>query len=388
MRRVRRRAVEFAARRGIVISRVPIGIDKHRHPCNCVACSTCTCIECVSFARDMACRRPSQASDPAHAPCYCGGLLSEAVCPVCEAHGAFCYHEGVFGCYRCASIFPATHPTSCMSMRLASIVQSDVEQAQQAVGKELATLNKEAERQALPGGLRQSSSLGTALRVRFQSDAPSDTDDSEIITESITGTDRAVEWPVLPSLRQCSSIECSSDSDSFTARDLSRHRIKCRFRKLTRLLGGKPRPLSYVCDDVQRRENVLRNEHCEDQELLWRLRSDASLRERDATLPDLLKRKAEAWLRANRTGISERQRHMLMSRAIPNAMLDNAIDRNMRTMLRRQDPMQMLVFNKFVNGYVVPPRSGTNRFVKWLGFKKYADKMWLKTAKQVLPSKI
>jgi len=138
-------------------------------------------------------------------------------------------------------------------------------------------------------------------------------------------------------------------------------------------------------DEVARRNILLRQQHSADDDLTWKLRSEAAFRTRDTDLPELLKRKGEAWLRVNRPDMLEREKHEQLAKAINRAMLDNNIDRNFRTFLRNQDPTQIKVFNTYVRGAVVPRRSLINRFVKAIGFKKYADKRWLASAYEVLP---
>lgn len=136
-----------------------------------------------------------------------------------------------------------------------------------------------------------------------------------------------------------------------------------------------------------RKDEVLKIDNRLDSDLLWFLRTEASCRPRDELLPDVLKRKGTAWIRQNRKDISEREKHVMLSKALPNAMLDNGVDRNMRVMLRRQNPRQLEAFNLYVHGMVIPKRGLVNRMVYNLGFRRTADKCWLSTAYRVLPKK-
>jgi len=150
-------------------------------------------------------------------------------------------------------------------------------------------------------------------------------------------------------------------------------------------LGRNKHVQTLLHDEVARRNIKIMNEHSECEELTWKLRTEAAFRTRDTDLPDLLKRKGEAWLRVNRPDMHERDRHLQLAKAINRAMLDNCIDRNFRTFLQKQDPAQIVVYNKYVRGAVVPKRTIFNKFVKVIGFKKFADRKWVETAYAVLP---
>jgi len=151
-------------------------------------------------------------------------------------------------------------------------------------------------------------------------------------------------------------------------------------------VGRQKHVQSMLHDTVVRNNLRIQNDHAKDEDLLWKLRTESAFRTRDTDLPDLLKRKGEAWLRVNRPEMQEKDKHLALANAINNALLDNCIDKNFRQFLQRQDPTQIIVYNKYVRGAVVPKRSLFNRMIKACGFRKFADRKWVDTAYAVLPT--
>lgn len=145
---------------------------------------------------------------------------------------------------------------------------------------------------------------------------------------------------------------------------------------------------SFVRDEISRQDQVLREANRVDDGLLWYLRTQASLRMRDTDLPTLLKRKGDAWLRQNRPNATEKDKHYQLASAINNAMLDNKIDRNHRTMLRRQDATQVKAFNLFVQGKRLAQPGLLVRLLRIVGARGLADRAWLRTAEAILPAPI
>lgn len=122
-------------------------------------------------------------------------------------------------------------------------------------------------------------------------------------------------------------------------------------------------------------------------ELVWHLKTVASLLPRDDELQMILKRKAEAWIMTKRPDWDARTKHEQMARAIPLAMTGGFIDDAMRRWLKRhhRDPMIIDAFNASVKGAYVPRRPMFSRIMKSIGFRKYADGLWRKSYIQVLP---
>jgi hypothetical protein len=136
---------------------------------------------------------------------------------------------------------------------------------------------------------------------------------------------------------------------------------------------------------VTRANQVLVESHRPDRELEWYLRTQAALRVRDCDLATLLKRKGDAWIRQNRASLTEYDKHYQLATAISNAMLDNKIDKNYRTMLDRQDPTQVAAFNHYVKGKRLSMPGWWHRVLRYIIGKGAADRVWLQSARAVLP---
>lgn len=145
---------------------------------------------------------------------------------------------------------------------------------------------------------------------------------------------------------------------------------------------------AFVSDDVARTDQVVRETCRKDDSLLWYLRTQAALRTRDAELPTMLKRKGEAWLRQNRPDMREKDKHLELASAISNAMLDNKVDRDYRTMLRRQDVSQVAAFNHFVGGKRLSTPGLLVRLLRAVGARAWANRVWLRSAEAVFPAPI
>lgn len=162
-------------------------------------------------------------------------------------------------------------------------------------------------------------------------------------------------------------------------------RLRRRYEQLIRPYRPS-QPPDYFSDDVIRRSLELVQP--KDEELLWFLRTEAALRLRDTTLPDVLKRKAVAWLRQNRKDIDEKTKHLMIANAVNNALLDNKIDRDFRTVIRNQEAVQIKALNLYINGAILPPRGFVNKALSWIGMTGLANRLWLAKAEQILPRKL
>lgn len=417
-RRIRRRGVEFARNRGITISAVRLGVAGHAHPCRCGPCSICTCRTCISYLPSILAVREYQACTSESNPCGCRSYLGALVCPVCSSHGALCYDAGSLCCIRCASIFPRTDQRDCMLLSAQITGFSTLDNSEQTADSDPSTVLTQIESRSIFGDLPCPRPLTPRLIVT-EAGEPSGSDGSQVGSLS-AGQPRAFRSPSSVASRDWNRAPGSSpgsamrllpmreptrgpptDTVSGISLDLpSPYNSDDEFfpdctgygpRRLPQGVlgrGVKKNPIgvrrlhTVMRDHVSRRDNEL--EKCDD-ELLWYLRTQAALTVRDSDLPLKLKRKAEAWMRANRSGWNERDRHYAAARAVVNSMLDNQIDRGLRAMMRRQDPLQIEVFNRFMVGEVVPPRSCMNRFVYWLGFENTANRWWRATGYAVFP---
>lgn len=391
MRRIRRRAMEFAEQRGIIISRVPFGDSSHKHPCECRACVLCTCKECICHIRDVAANKGYQGVDPSICPCACRTYYDKFVCPLCKSYATFCFGQGLLCCSRCATLFPQTDETLCVSVSVEDASQRALDNIIQETDTNSTTIDE----------TDQSSTVSMAVR------RPSPIDAIRAVIAEYGSNSSTVESRGERTDDDCSQVTDASDGSSPTAFDIAvrtrvdearrayNRRLKVwgldqpKLLDLTRIkqFKGRNRHVqTLLYDAVAARNNEIREQHRRDDSLLWKLRTEAAFRTRDTDLPDLLKRKGEAWLRVNRPDMSEKDRHLALANAVNNAVLDNKIDRDFRTMLRRQDPIQIQVYNSYVRGAVVPKRGLWNRFLRNIGFRQYADKKWVSTAYQVLPS--
>lgn len=419
MRRIRRRGVEFARKRGIVISNVRIGPAGHEHPCRCGPCSVCTCRTCVSYLSTLLAVKQYASCNPESEPCGCRTYLGALVCPVCESYGALCYGPGSLCCIRCASIFARSYQRECMRVPVEIANARTLVNTEQAIEQDITSISSAIESPTILGPIPRVDLVTKRLTAEFKQ-VVNNASRIATCTRSDTPIVRLSRQPacgyrfgsagfgvgtymsVQPLSRRTrvgpgsSSDVISFDLPSACDTDLSSDEF------IPDLTGYGPRRLpegilgrgvnknpigvrrlhTLYGDEVMRRDNEL--EKC-DKELLWYLRTQAALMTRDSELALKLKRKAEAWVRANRSDWKEVDRHYAMAQAINNAVLDNQIDRGYRTVLRRQDPLQIEVFNRFIAGEVVPPRTGWNKFVRWLGFRKTADRWWRETGYVVFP---
>jgi len=393
MRRIRRRSMDFAKSRGIIISRVSIGDKSHNHPCDCRACVLCTCEKCISHIRHCVYGKGYQTVDTNVLPCSCRSDVDKFVCPLCKSYATFCYGQGLLCCARCASTFPQTDETKCVSVQVQNQSLGSLDHIVQEASPDTPPDNTTARSETISTVTRRSRGI----------------DDLRNIISSFGSRDTESTSSGLETIGDCSlSPSEYNNGDVETFRVNHRQRVEEARRRYDRLLKIRgcvaegEADLSRICyqvgrnkhvqtllhDEVVRRNIKLQNDSSECDELVWELRTEAAFRTRDTDLPDLLKRKGIAWLRVKRPDMHGREKHLLLSKAINRALLDNCIDKNFRTFLRNQDPTQILVYNKYVRGAVVPRRGIINRFIKYIGFKKYADRKWVDTAYAVLPTPV
>lgn len=122
-----------------------------------------------------------------------------------------------------------------------------------------------------------------------------------------------------------------------------------------------------------------------DVELRDYLRLQASLMPRNTDLPNLLKRKAEAWRREKRPGWTDSEFYSEFTAALPCAMSDNHVDERMRRWVGQQDPREIRRFNARVGG-VNSQRTRLSDLVGWLRLPRLQKWLEWRNAIQVLPA--
>lgn len=140
-------------------------------------------------------------------------------------------------------------------------------------------------------------------------------------------------------------------------------------------------------DGVTRKEVALRRENCTDDELVYFLKTAVSFVRRDEETVHLLKRRGIAWLKTNRPNLIERDRHVMLGRAIPLALSGSLLEDTYQQWLMRhsKNPENIEAYNLMMRGTFVGKRTLGNRIVRAMGFRQLSNRWWLERSVQVMP---
>lgn len=396
------------------MSRVRIG--PHTHPCACDLCTLCVCDRCVYYLAKRATEYQCGYIDREAVRCDCTFSM-DAMCKMCGCKCLSCYSEGVLYCTRCMSISDAIgeHIPACMPLPAAD-VNADVvgvvpqinTQPTQPPSLVSGTIRRTRIRSGATAILRGLLRAGVAVdQFEWPEDDSGSTGPSSILSSDIEGgissepqdTSGDIVHDSTTSIESVTVCVRASDVGSAAVvkqrvlseeREAIRQRIE-RKRLGLRVLGrAKRRPaMTYVEDELQRRLTTKVEGDFDDidNELVYRIRIESALLPRDTSLPFTLKRKAMAWLRSERPGLTQQESEIQIARAIRVALSNGPIDDAYHSWLKAhyKEPVLVAALNVMQGGAYVPRRTKFNRFVRCLGFRKFADNRWLKSAVSVMP---